>query len=390
MRKINDSIDKLRNYIESEHFKGYDPYDTLNSTFPIQKLGHWASFIAIQFQKRNPINIRPLLGVDKFRSTKGMGVLFEAYLNLYEYSKDESYIPIIEEIKQWLIDSSTTYSEDVCWGYDYPYVTMKDAVSKAFPTVIHHAYIQRGFYHYYKLFGDHSIKEFLKKTEGFILNSLNIMRFDTGICFSYNPTANNCCYNASMHAAACLARLYELFGDKKLIPLIEESLDFVVFRQQPNGVWFYSFQEIDGPERKQIDFHQGFILESFKEVIDCIGYSKPQWDSAIELGLDYYYKKQFFHSGRSLWRIPREYPVDIHNQSQGIITFSKFAHIDPKYKDFVNVIADWTIENMQSKKEGFFYYRMFKYYTNKISYMRWSQAWMLLALSNVKLLSHKH
>jgi hypothetical protein len=310
-----------------------------------------------------------------------MGLFFEAYLNLYEQSKDEAYLPIIEEIKHWLIDNSTSFNGEVCWGYDYPYVTAKSKVSKDFPTVIHHAYIQRGFYHYYKLYKDQSVKHFLEKSKGFVVNSLNIEKFDTGICFSYNPTATDCCYNASMHAAVCLARLYELFDDKELIPLIEGALDFVVSRQQTNGVWFYSFQEIDGPERKQIDFHQGFILESFKEVIDCIGYSKSQWDNAIKLGLEYYYNNQFYPSGRSLWRIPKKYPVDIHNQAQGIITFSKFAQFDKKYSSFANVIADWTIKNMQNYKKGFFYYRKFKYYTNRIPYMRWSQAWMLLAFS---------
>ena len=53
--------------------------------------------------------------------------------------------------------------------------------------------------------------------------------------------------------------------------------------------------------------------------------------------------------------------------------------------DFVNIahkIAEWTINNMSSKK-GFFYYRKYKWYTIKIPYMRWSQAWMLLALSYI-------
>ncbi|MDY0278229.1 MAG: hypothetical protein RBQ97_09125, partial [Acholeplasma sp.] len=130
---IEKSLLSLLKYCENEKFKGYDPYDTLNSVFPIQKLGNWASFIAIQIQKRNPINIRALLGIRKFRSTKGMGLFFEAYLNLYEQSKDEAYLPIIEEIKHWLIDNSTSFNGEVCWGYDYPYVTAKSKVSKDFP-----------------------------------------------------------------------------------------------------------------------------------------------------------------------------------------------------------------------------------------------------------------
>lgn len=65
------AIKKLVNYIEKQNFKGYDPYDTLNSWFPFQRLGKWLAVLAIQFQKRNPINIRLLLGVKNLIALKG-------------------------------------------------------------------------------------------------------------------------------------------------------------------------------------------------------------------------------------------------------------------------------------------------------------------------------
>ena len=77
---------------------------------------------------------------------------------------------------------------------------------------------------------------------------------------------------------------------------------------------------------------------------------------AIEKGLRYYKNNQFYESGRSLWRIPKKWPVEIHNQSQGIITFSKLSKFDTSYSDFASKIANWTIDNMQSPK-GYFYYR---------------------------------
>jgi hypothetical protein len=43
-------------------------------------------------------------------------------------------------------------------------------------------------------------------------------------------------------------------------------------------------------------------------------------------------------------------------------------------------IADWAIENMQDET-GYFYYQKTKLFTNKIPYIRWSQAWMFYALS---------
>ena len=56
--------------------------------------------------------------------------------------------------------------------------------------------------------------------------------------------------------------------------------------------------------------------------------------------------------------------------------------IEAEYLKFSETIAQWTIKNMQDKK-GFFYYRKLKTHTNKISFMRWSQAWMFLALTEL-------
>ena len=62
---INNSLIKLESYIESESHKGYDPYDTLNSCIPFHFFGKWPGIFATQLQKRNPINIRPILGIKK-------------------------------------------------------------------------------------------------------------------------------------------------------------------------------------------------------------------------------------------------------------------------------------------------------------------------------------
>ena len=39
MNIIEDSLEKLREYIEKENFKGFDPYDGLNSRIPFEKFG---------------------------------------------------------------------------------------------------------------------------------------------------------------------------------------------------------------------------------------------------------------------------------------------------------------------------------------------------------------
>ena len=208
------AIKKLVNYIEKQNFKGYDPYDTLNSWFPFQRLGKWLAVLAIQFQKRNPINIRLLLGVKKFNSTKGMGLLLKAFVKIYRTTNDKNLIPSIEYIKNWLIENKSVYNNNFCWGYDYPYSTKKEHHEKGFPTVIHHSYIISGFFEYYKVFNDEKVKEFILGLEKFILESIPITRFENGVCLGYNPESENCCYNASLHAVYCLAVIDKLRSSK--------------------------------------------------------------------------------------------------------------------------------------------------------------------------------
>jgi hypothetical protein len=380
--KIEYSLKRVREYIESENFKGYDPYDTLNSWFPFQTFGKWPAVLAIQFQKRNPVNIRPLLGVKKFHSTKGMGLLLKAYVKLYKLTDDKKLLPLVEFIKNWLIKNRTFYNNDFCWGYDYPYSTPNGVHKKGFPTIVHHKYIMDGFYEYYLAFKDEKVKEFIIASEGFILNSIPQIPMKNGICLGYNPKSKDCCYNASLHAAHCLAIADNLRETKNHLPLIKDVVNFVISKQKDDGVWYYSFNPEAEIERKQIDFHQGFVLESLYDIKNLIGYTSDSWEEAIKKGLEFYKKEQFYDNGQSLWRLPNIYPVDIHNQAQGIITFSKLNGYDPSFLNFADTIANWTIDNMQSKR-GYFYYRNYRNYKNKIPYMRWGQAWMLLAITTL-------
>ena len=163
--------------------------------------------------------------------------------------------------------------------------------------------------------------------------------------------------------------------------IISKVLDFTMAHQNSDGSWYYSFDIVTGQPKKQIDFHQGYILETIKRICDYSEIDINKYDDQIKSGLSFYRKNQFSDEGVSYWRLPNVWPVDIHNQSQGIITFSLFQDYDPEYLYFASRIAEWTIENMQNSDDGHFYYQKWPLITNKISYMRWNQAWMMLALT---------
>jgi hypothetical protein len=73
--------------------------------------------------------------------------------------------------------------------------------------------------------------------------------------------------------------------------------------------------------------------------------------------------------------------------AQSIITLSQLRDFEERNIDLAVSVYKWAMKNMWSDK-GYFFYQALPYYKNKISYIRWSQAWMLLAICT--LLEHFH
>lgn len=83
----------------------------------------------------------------------------------------------------------------------------------------------------------------------------------------------------------------------------------------------------------QIDFHQGFVLNSIFSVYKYAD-NKAEYLESIKKGMSFYKEKQFREDGTSLFRYPHKHPIDIHNQAQGIISFSLLNEIDEEYLPF--------------------------------------------------------
>src|ERR1035437_1561920 len=95
-RKIIESLESLRKYCESENFKGYDPYDGLNSRFfkaiSLLPKSRIARLAWIQFFKRSPLNLRPLVGIKKDYNPKAMGLFLSSYCHLYKAEPKQEYL----------------------------------------------------------------------------------------------------------------------------------------------------------------------------------------------------------------------------------------------------------------------------------------------------------
>lgn len=384
--QLENALVKLQTYIEKEEFKGYDPYDTLKSPIPFKYFGKLIPVLALQFQKRNPINIRALLGIKKEYNPKALGFFLYSYSSLQKTFPNKDYSKQIYFLYNHLKNNYSKGYSGYCWGYNFDWATSRKYIKAYSPNIVVTAFVARGIFQYYQLTKSNEALTILESISVFILKDLPITKTDDGICFSYTTLGIDNCYNASLLAATVLSKLYFITKKEELKQYAIKAVDYVVSKQHADGHWNYSIDD-KGKERVQIDFHQGYVIDCINDVMNYCSIQNEKYTEAIKRGLVFYRQKQFFENGQSKWRLPKIYPVEIHNQSQGIISFSKISKLTPiaigtEYLKFSETIAKWTIENMQDKK-GYFYYRKLKTYTNKISFMRWSQAAMFVALTEL-------
>lgn len=320
---IQESLCKLLDYISENEFKGYDPYDTLNSWIPFRKIHRLLPAYAIQAGKYNPINIRSILGIAKGLNPKGMGLLLKSYSMLYQQEGKEKYFENAKLIFNWLKANHSQCNSGVGWGYNFDWATPGDYLPAYTPSVVVTSFVVDGIWEYYQVTQDPDAASLIRRAADWIREEIPARQFAEGISYAYTTQSKGACYNASLLAAEVLAKSDWLCGTNHHTGNVNKAIDFVLSKQKPEGEWCYSYDPDSGNERKQIDFHQGFILMSLKNLNELLPEPRTGVSKAIALGVQYYKEKQFYDNGQSLWRIPKKWPVDIHNQSQGIITFCR-------------------------------------------------------------------
>jgi hypothetical protein len=382
MKIISESIHKLQNYIEQESYRGWDPYDILSS--PVFKLSFFNSnkpirFFAQQLGKRLPINLRPMLLVPKGYNPVTLGLCIQGYSFLYKIETQEKVkwelFKKIEFLINELIELKSNGFSGACWGYDFDWEARNAKIPGYKPNVVSTGIITNALFQCHKITGNVISKELVIDSSKFILNDLNRSLEDKTLCFSYSPFDKQKVLNASMKGVRILSQTYTLTGNKELLEIAERGINYVIREQNPDGSWGYSDKK-----KKRVDsYHTGYILDCLDEYIKLIGDNK--YKPQLFLGIGYFVKNLIENNSIPKFYNDNKSPLDCTSAAQIILSLTRFG-----YLDIATNIAEFMSQNMQDN-EGYFYFRKFKFYNIKTSFMRWSNAWMYAALSY--LLSNK-
>ena len=377
----------LWNWCRARDFAGHDPYDGLNSSlFQATPLRHSraARLAWTQFLKRSPFNLRNIACVRAERNAKGIALFALAALGDYRRLQTKEAEITARELLDDLVAMSLKGFSGACWGYNFDWQSRSFFAPKGTPTIIPTAFAARALCEAAEVIDHDEYLPFARTICDFILNDLN--RSDETseeVCFSYSPLDQTRVFNASLMAAEVLATVGGMLGEQSLREGAMRATRYVVRRQLDDGSWAYG---ADGHQTWSDNFHTGFILTSLSRIMTGCE-ARDEIQPALVRGYEFWKDRFFLSNGWPKYYPHRLYPADIHSTAAAIVTAVELRGRFPGTGEFAEQIAEWAMENMRSS-EGYFYYQRHRFFTNRIPYMRWSQAWMTYAISRLREVIH--
>lgn len=429
--ELKSNILKLLAYCQSNNWSGYDPYDALNSKiFEALPFLNFRLFrlAFTQVMKRLPINLRPLLLIPKTQNPKAIALFLMAFLKLDKLGllEDKDLIP---QMIHKLIDlrspdnlinlvgrksqvASGQESEQKtrnpqpatcnskletrnpqpvtctlhpeicssywCWGYSFPWQTRTILVPRSAPNLVCTTFVANALMDAYERSHDSLCLEMAVSAAEYIQNELYWEEGESVASFSYPlPGIRSETHNANFLGAALLCRAFKFCGERRYLNSALKVARYSSGRQRNDGSWDYGEHST---QRWVDNFHTGYNLCALRAISDYAEAS--EFDGAIQRGFEFYCNNFFREDGAPKYFHTRTFPLDSHSAAQSIITLVQFRGLKGNNDDLASSVLKWATANMWNKN-GYFYYQLYPAFTSKISYMRWSQAWMLLSLATL-------
>ncbi len=368
----------LYDYCESRNWAGIDPYDALNSR--LFEALHFLDrriprLILTQLMKRSVLNIRPLLLVPHAQNPKALGLFLMSALRLSKLGLLKGVNPATAIIRN-LESLRSQNSKYWCWGYSFPWQTRTLLVPRWEPNLVCTTFIADALLDAYEQTGESKYLEMASSSARFILDELYWTGEKSVAGFAYPlPSMRNNVHNGNLLGAALFCRVAKLSGETLFIEPALRVARYSASKQHDDGSWKYG----EAPNQQWIDnFHTGYNLCALRAIGNTLG--TGEFEEQVRRGFEFYRAHFFREDGAARYFHNQTYPVDIHCVAQSVITLLALKDLDPGNVSLAHSVLRWALKRMWDK-EGFFYYRVLRFGTIQTSYMRWSQAWMLLAMS---------
>jgi hypothetical protein len=367
-----DAFELLSQRLEAVGFAGVDPYDALAS--PLLRAcarGRLGELAAIQALKRLPVNLRPLLRVPQLRHTKALALLAAAHARVAPFDRSGRAAELALDLVDLLAARAIRSGGGAGYGYDFDVRTRWGAYRRGTPNAVATAFAADAFLECAQL-GRADLLEraadCLEFAHGVLLRKHGRERF-----FAYYPGAAVPVHNASMLLAGVAARFAG--SSTTLLGAAADAVAFTLRRQERDGSWPYA----GPPGPRFVDgYHTAYVLEALRRWHALTG--DPDALAALHRGLDLYLDRLIDPDGAPRATLGSRYPVETHAAATAISTLTRLASTDARAEAAAGRVLAYALANLV-RADGRFLFRRGRYLVNRIAYVRWSDAHMLLALA---------
>jgi hypothetical protein len=369
--KVWEAYRRLDAYCKGADYRGWDVYDGLNSRVFQNSPANRSRLLRlawIQLFKRSPLNLRRAARVAKGSNPKGLALFASGLIATGRIKEAERLLARLKEM-------CCTGYEGCCWGYNFPWESRAHYAPLGVPNIVTTVFVANAFLDHFSATGDSGSLELGRGACRFILSHLVLFEREHSLAFGYTPGREDVVYNASLLGACLLGRVFSTGGDKVYYAKSRKAIEYGISALDRDYLWPYGERAHHG----YIDnFHTGFNL------VAIAAWSRHTGDGRFEGELKKAYRAYldtfWLRDGSPKYYHDSRYPLDIHCSAQGIVTLLGLSGYDGRSEELLGKVVAWVLGNMQDET-GYFYYQRSRYYTNKISYIRWAQAWMFHALS---------
>lgn len=372
---------RLLSYCQSRDWSGYDPYDALNSrifkALPFLN-SRLPRLVLTQALKRSPVNLRPLFLINGTQNPKGLALFLQAIMKLSKLEMIHDGAQIIKSLAASIEQLRSPNTPFWCWGYSFPWQTRTQLVPARSPNLVCTLFVAEALLDLFESKEDERFLKIAASAADYIAEQLYWTSENRVCSFSYPfPSSRTPVHNANLLAAALLYRVSRLTGNQKYLDPALNAARYSVQRQRPDGSWVYG----ESDKYAWVDnFHTGFNLCALRGINDNGGGS--EFDESLARGFRFYREHFFREDGAPKYFHDRTYPIDVHSAAQSIVTLVQLRDLDEASEALALKVCNWTIANLWNE-DGYFGYQKCSWGTIGIPYMRWGQAWMLLALATL-------
>jgi hypothetical protein len=378
-------IKSVLKYAQAFNYEGYDLFDGLNSQLLKSTVFYRSRYFRlawIQFCKKSPVNVRPLLGVSKGFNPKGGALFLMGLIQLFEAYGEETYSNEAYILFQRLRHNVLTRTIGNAWGYNFDWQARAFFVPEGTPNLVTSVFVGRALIAYYRCFNDPQALELALGVTDFILSEMICHEDELLLCFRYIPAKDAEVHNANLLAASYLAETLCFLPESRQRPIRQKILKAVRFSIadiNPDGSWPYGTLSF---HRWVDNFHTGFNIESLQTIQDCL--KLDDYAGVLDQVIEYYLDNMFDEAGLPKYYNDQLYPVDVHVLAESIIILRLLRQRGYQGNASRRLLIEKSLIDLLVQFQdvkGYFYYQKSSRGWNKIPYIRWGQAWMFYALA---------